>query len=231
MLRKMGVIGSLMLLSLALTAFTPLQAEEGGITNYWWSIIIIVAFILILFLILSVLFAYREAPSVDELNAQAEQEAAEKEARRAAREAEAAQAAAAAEETVNDKAPDVSTAAAAEPAVAAPEAAAEPEPEPEPEASPEPAAPVADVEPDDLKKIEGIGPKVSQLLVEAGIKTFAALADADQPTLQKVLDDAGSRYRIIDPATWPAQAKLAAEGRWDDLETLQDNLKGGRQIS
>ena len=226
MLRKMGVIGSFMLLSLALTAFTPLQADEGGITNYWWSIIIIVAFILILFLILSVLFAYREAPSVDELNAQAEKEAADKEARRAAREAEAAQAADAAEM----KAPDVTTAASAEPVAAAPEVVAEPEPEPAPKPEPEPVA-AADIEPDDLKKIEGVGPKVSQLLIEAGIKTFAMLADADQPTLKKILDDAGSRYRIIDPTTWPAQAKLAAEGRWDDLETLQDNLKGGRQIS
>jgi hypothetical protein len=32
-----------------------------------------------------------------------------------------------------------------------------------------------------------------------------------------------------DPTTWPAQAKLAAAGKWDELKAMQDNLKGGRK--
>ncbi|MCB0005530.1 MAG: hypothetical protein KDE04_03730 [Anaerolineales bacterium] len=203
MLRKMGVTGSLMLLSLALTAFTPLQEDDGGITNYWWTIIIIVAFVLILFLILSVLFAYRDAPTEDELRTQAEQEEAEKAARRAAREQEAA-----------------ALAAAAAPPPAPPEPAA-----PATEAAvPEPAP----AKPDDLKKIEGVGPKVAELLNKAGIMTFAALADADVAMLQGVLDEAGANFRMIDPGTWGDQARLAAAGDWDALAKLQDELKGGR---
>ena len=211
MLRKMGVTGSLMLLSLALVAFTPLQEDEGGITNYWWTIIIIVAFILILFLILSVLFAYRDAPSEAELRAQSEREEAEKAARRAAREQEAAALAAA----------------------AAPQPAPEPEPAPEPAAPATQAPPVeaAPAKPDDLKKIEGIGPKVAQLLNQAGITTFAALAEADVAMLQGLLDEAGPNFRLIDPGTFGDQAGLAAAGDWDALAKLQDELKGGRAVS
>jgi len=31
-----------------------------------------------------------------------------------------------------------------------------------------------------------------------------------------------------DPGSWPQQAGLAAEGKWDELQTLQDNLDGGK---
>jgi hypothetical protein len=30
------------------------------------------------------------------------------------------------------------------------------------------------------------------------------------------------------PGTWPKQAKLAADGKWEELETLQKQLKGGK---
>ena len=83
--------------------------------------------------------------------------------------------------------------------------------------------------PDDLKKIEGIGPKIAGLLNDAGIVTFANLADAKIDDLKKILDDAGSRYRMHDPSTWPQQAKLAADGKWDELQKLQDELDGGRK--
>lgn len=83
-------------------------------------------------------------------------------------------------------------------------------------------------EPDDLKRIEGIGPKISRILNEAGIYTFAQLATRSADTLQQILTDAGIS-RISDPTTWPEQARYAAEGDWDGLQTLQDNLKGGRR--
>ena len=83
--------------------------------------------------------------------------------------------------------------------------------------------------PDDLKKIEGIGPKIAQLLIDAGIPTFAKLATASQTRLKKILADAGNRYKMHNPATWPEQAKLAKAGKWDELKKLQDRLDGGRR--
>lgn len=99
---------------------------------------------------------------------------------------------------------------------------------PEPTAVPEPATPV---EPDDLTKIEGIGPKISELLHNAGILTFAQLAAADTAQVDQILADAGPRFQLADSITWAQQANLAAAGAWEELATLQDNLKGGRQVS
>jgi large subunit ribosomal protein L21 len=85
-------------------------------------------------------------------------------------------------------------------------------------------APVAD----NLKRIEGIGPKISSLLQEAGIATFAQLAATDVSRIQEILAAADLRG-LADPTTWPGQAKLASEGQWDKLGALQDELKGGRR--
>ncbi len=85
------------------------------------------------------------------------------------------------------------------------------------------------VKADDLKKIEGVGPKIAGLLQADGIKTFADLAKAKQPKLQAILEAAGSRYKMHNPTTWPEQAKLAAAGKWDELNKLQDELKGGKR--
>lgn len=87
---------------------------------------------------------------------------------------------------------------------------------------------VAKAKADDLKKIEGIGPKIASLLKEAGIVTFADLGKARQAILKEVLANAGKRYQMHDPKTWPKQAKLAAKGDWDALKKLQDELKGGK---
>ncbi|MEM9917162.1 MAG: glycoside hydrolase family 13 [Bacteroidota bacterium] len=81
---------------------------------------------------------------------------------------------------------------------------------------------------DNLTKIEGIGPKISKLMIEDGITTFALLASATQAKLRGILDAAGPRFKMHDPTTWPKQAKLAANGKWDELKKLQDELKGGR---
>ena len=82
---------------------------------------------------------------------------------------------------------------------------------------------------DDLKKIEGIGPKIAQLFNAAGIKTFDDLAKAKKKTLTDILAAAGPRYKMHDPTTWAKQAKLAAKGDWAKLEKLQAELKGGRK--
>ncbi len=104
-------------------------------------------------------------------------------------------------------------------------------PEPAPVAAvPEPA-PVAavPVEPDELQRIEGIGPKVSRTLQEAGITTFAQIAEADAEELEQLIRGAGVRIIPGAPTTWPEQAKLAATGDWEGLDRLQDALKGGRR--
>ncbi len=83
-------------------------------------------------------------------------------------------------------------------------------------------------ETDDLTKVEGVGPKISEILQENGITTFAKLADTEVEKLTEILAEAGSRYKSHDPQSWPRQAKLAADGKWDELKKLQDDLDGGR---
>jgi predicted flap endonuclease-1-like 5' DNA nuclease len=61
--------------------------------------------------------------------------------------------------------------------------------------------------PDDLTKIKGIGPKTAELLQNSGITTYAQLGAAGEPQLRQILDDAGSRYRSINPADWPEEAR------------------------
>lgn len=81
---------------------------------------------------------------------------------------------------------------------------------------------------DDLTRIEGIGPKVQGLLNAAGIVTFAELAAKTPEELDAIMDAAGSIYKAMDEGSWPKQAALAAEGKWEELEKLQDELVGGK---
>lgn len=107
-----------------------------------------------------------------------------------------------------------------------------PEEEAVPTAKAEAVAPAHVAEtpaPDDLKRIEGIGPKISSLLQAAGITTFAQLAATDVSRLKQIVTEAGL-ITLADPTTWPEQASLAAAGEWDALEALQDELKGGRRV-
>lgn len=90
-------------------------------------------------------------------------------------------------------------------------------------------APVAQSSGDDLTLIEGIGPKIAELLNNAGITTFAQLADAEDAAVQQVLADAGSRFNVHDATTWNEQAALARDGKLDELKELQDRLKGGKE--
>ncbi|MEO6191100.1 MAG: 30S ribosomal protein S1 [Saprospiraceae bacterium] len=82
---------------------------------------------------------------------------------------------------------------------------------------------------DDLKLIEGIGPKIAELLIADGITTFKQLSKTSVDAIKACLDKAGPRYRIHDPSTWPEQAGLASEGRMDELKVLQEHLKGGKK--
>jgi predicted flap endonuclease-1-like 5' DNA nuclease len=85
-----------------------------------------------------------------------------------------------------------------------------------------------DLPTDDLKRVEGIGPKISVVLRQAGILTYAQLAATDADQLRAVLAEAG--IRLADPGTWPDQARLAADGRWEALSEFQAQLRGGRRV-
>jgi len=98
---------------------------------------------------------------------------------------------------------------------------------PKAEAKKEAPAKAAKVKGDDMRKIEGIGPKIAEKLAEAGIASFADLAKSEVSKLQEVLDAAGSRYASRNPSTWPMQADLAAASKWDELKDLQARIENG----
>lgn len=76
---------------------------------------------------------------------------------------------------------------------------------------------------DDLTMIDGIGGKMAKLLSQADIHTFEQLANTEVERLQVVLASAG--IFLTDPSSWPVQARMAADGRWDDLREYQNEMK------
>lgn len=91
-----------------------------------------------------------------------------------------------------------------------------------------PEAKAVPAKPDDLKKVEGIGPKIQELLNKQGIMTFRQLSETPADTLVEILRDAGTRFQMHDPGTWPKQAELAADGKWDELKAWQSELDKGK---
>ena len=80
---------------------------------------------------------------------------------------------------------------------------------------------------DDLELIEGVGPKIAELLKAAGIDTFDALAKAPVEKVQEVLEAGGSNFNLAKPQTWAEQAALAASGDWSAFDKLTEALVGG----
>ena len=124
---------------------------------------------------------------------------------------------------------------------AQPEAPTPPAPQPEEIATP-PApevttavveAPVAVAltgnEKDDLTVVEGIGPKIQELLYQYGVRTYRQLAETDVARLKEILAEAGPQLAMHDPGTWPSQANLAANDQWEALKSIQGFLKGGKK--
>ncbi|MDY0780446.1 hypothetical protein [Tenacibaculum sp. IB213877] len=81
---------------------------------------------------------------------------------------------------------------------------------------------------DDLKIIEGIGPKIEQLFHGFNIKTWKELSETSVEKCKEVLISGGNRFKMHNPKTWPQQAKLAYEGKWKELVEWQDQLDGGK---
>lgn len=82
---------------------------------------------------------------------------------------------------------------------------------------------------DDLKIVEGIGPKIEKLFHNEDIRTWKALGETTVEKCQQILDNAGESYRIHNPATWPKQSEMAYLGKWNELKELQDELTGGKE--
>jgi len=81
---------------------------------------------------------------------------------------------------------------------------------------------------DDLKKIEGIGPKIKELFHSHNVTTWKDLANCTVEKCKEVLKSGGKRFEIHKPGTWPKQAEMAAKGEWQKLKDWQDQLNGGK---
>lgn len=82
--------------------------------------------------------------------------------------------------------------------------------------------------PDDLKLIDGIGPRSAEVLAAAGVTSFTQLSGMDPDSIQEILQEGG--LRVPYPETWPEQAALAAAEKWVELENLQETLQRGRRV-
>jgi predicted flap endonuclease-1-like 5' DNA nuclease len=82
--------------------------------------------------------------------------------------------------------------------------------------------------PDNLTLVEGIGPKIAELLIAAKITDFKTLAKTLPSNLSKILAAAGNRFKVHNPTSWPSQAQLAADGKFKELETLKKQLNAGK---
>ena len=83
--------------------------------------------------------------------------------------------------------------------------------------------------PDDLEVVEGIGPKIAQLLRQHGITTFVQLASAAPAEIAAILEKGGPNFRVANPGTWPEQAGYCVRNDWAGLKRLQDRLTAGRE--
>ncbi len=85
------------------------------------------------------------------------------------------------------------------------------------------------VQEDDLQIIEGIGPQTAKLLQNYSIHTWRQLGSTSVPQIQNILDHAGEKFNILNPSSWPKQARMAADGEWSKLHDYQEYLVGGTQ--
>jgi predicted flap endonuclease-1-like 5' DNA nuclease len=80
---------------------------------------------------------------------------------------------------------------------------------------------------DNFEIIEGIGPKINEVLHAAGVHTFNQLGTMEIPSISKILDAAGPNFKLANPESWSAQSRLCASGSWEALKKMQDELVAG----
>ncbi|MFV0247477.1 MAG: hypothetical protein ACK5H1_00750 [Tenacibaculum sp.] len=80
----------------------------------------------------------------------------------------------------------------------------------------------------DLKIVEGIGLKIEELFHNFNIKTWKSLSETSVEKCREILNSGGSSFKMHQPKTWPKQAQLAYEGKWEELAKWQAELNGGK---
>ncbi|MEE9492448.1 MAG: DUF4332 domain-containing protein, partial [Gammaproteobacteria bacterium] len=76
----------------------------------------------------------------------------------------------------------------------------------------------------DFTVIEGIGPKIDELIHKAGIHTYSELSETDPTEIQAILNDGGSNFALAKPASWPDQSAMASNNEWAKLKKAQDEF-------
>ncbi|MFT4244817.1 MAG: hypothetical protein ACMXYB_05180 [Candidatus Woesearchaeota archaeon] len=80
---------------------------------------------------------------------------------------------------------------------------------------------------DNLTLIEGIGPVIQQVLYDNNITTFKKISQTPAYKIKEIL--VNNDLPQHSPKTWPKQAELAQNNKWDELRKWQDKLMGGRE--
>jgi predicted flap endonuclease-1-like 5' DNA nuclease len=80
----------------------------------------------------------------------------------------------------------------------------------------------------DLTVIEGIGPKIAQILAENKVKNFKSLIATPIEDIKTWLK--ANKLQFVDPTTWAEQAQLLDAGKTVEFETLKNELKGGKRV-
>ena len=94
--------------------------------------------------------------------------------------------------------------------------------EPAPAAAPAKVAKTAKAaKADDLTQLAGIGPKSAEALAAAGITTYAALAESNEPAIREAFQASGIVVRS-NVSTWPMQASYAVKGDWRGMATYNE---------
>ena len=88
--------------------------------------------------------------------------------------------------------------------------------------------PLTAVNQEDLVIVEGIGPKIAELLKRNGVMTLIDLSRASPKALSMILKNAGPRFEMHSPLFWPEQARLLSEGKFTEFEKLKDALRSGK---
>ena len=81
---------------------------------------------------------------------------------------------------------------------------------------------------DDLKRVEGIGPKMAEALIASGIDSFAKLGESSEEQIKAALEAAGARF-APSLGTWAAQAELLAKGDEAGFAAMKESLTAGRK--
>jgi predicted flap endonuclease-1-like 5' DNA nuclease len=79
---------------------------------------------------------------------------------------------------------------------------------------------------DDLLRIEGIGPKISEILMAGGIRTYGRLAAMPEERVRSIVHAGGVSF-ISSIGTWAAQAALLRDGDEAGFQALVDRLEAG----